>query len=794
MTALARILAVGFLSAGTLAYELLLVRAFAIEHFHHFAFMAIGVAMLGFGVSGTVIATVRDLSPSRAATWFIAASLLTPVALLMSPILIHRIPLDPTQLPVSVAEIPKLATVYVLAALPFAVGAAAVLLGLTASTRHVGRLYGASLIGSGLGAAAAIGILWLAAPEPALALPAVLAGGGAFAASLTAQRRQQVVLATLLTIGSLAAFRWPPWEFTITPYKELPQVEAYPDAKRTAERNSPVGWVVAVEAPAFRYAPGLSLAYRGAFPPQRALFVDGQIAGAAARWAADTASDAVLDWLPSSAPYSVVPPERVLVIGSGGGTEVWNAVAHGADDVTAVELQPSLLTLSRDLATVPPAWARSRVTWVSGDARNFVARTAARYDLITLAQGGGYGLAAAGVHALNEDFLHTEEAYAHYFRLLTDRGVLAITGWLRTPPRESVRTVLTLAQALHQVSDGPTARQLIVLRSWGTVTVMARPAGFSDREIATLAHWARSRQFDLDWYPGLEAPHSEFNFIDEPILYRAADAAVRGAESAQQFAAAYPFDVTPATDARPYPHHFLRATAVADLLRLETGSWLPFAEWGYLTLLATLAQSAVLAALFLILPVAVRRGRRRGLGPLVLYFGAIGLAYLAAEIAAIQQLGLLLGHPVYAVAVVLSAVLISSGLGSAWSDRWGVARGWAAPLALAGLFIVYAVFLLPLVHQFQSASLPARAMVAFAALAPVAFLMGFPFPLGLRGFQPEPDRLAWAWAANGFSSVIAAPLAALVALDAGSPALFLVAAAGYAVAALVWRIEGSRPG
>lgn len=242
------------------------------------------------------------------------------------------------------------------------------------------------------------------------------------------------------------------------------------------------------------------------------------------------------------------------------------------------------------------------------------------------------------------------------------------------------------------------------------------------------------------------------------------------------------------SDARPYPHHFLRPSSIGTFLTSSRGTWLPFAEWGYIALVATLIQSIVLAASLTIVPVAVRARRVPSAFSLRLagYFGAIGLAYLAAEIAAIQQLSLLLGHPIYAVAAVLTVFLICSGLGSLWSDRVAVHHGPALLAAAAFLLLIHAAVLLRLVHLFQSFPLPIRVLAGMIEMAPVAFLMGLPFPLGLRTLaRDDTARTAWAWATNGFASVVAAPLAALIALEMGSPAVFLVAAIFYSVAAWI---------
>jgi hypothetical protein len=328
-----------------------------------------------------------------------------------------------------------------------------------------------------------------------------------------------------------------------------------------------------------------------------------------------------------------------------------------------------------------------------------------------------------------------------------------------------------------------------VARSWGTVTVLVRPTGFSPAEVEALRAWATARSFDLDWYPGITRHEERFNLLEVPVFFEAARAAVAG--DAARFADSYAFNVTPATDLRPYPHHFLRLTSLATLLRSDRGSWLPFAEWGMLALLATLIQSIVLAGVLLVLPVALRAGlsREPGLVRVIVYFAAIGLAYLAAEIAAIQQLGLLLGHPVYAVAAVLAAFLLFSGGGSVWSDRLGEPRVRLVGAALVLALLLYAAALPTLVHALVPAPFIMRGLMALVLLGPLAFLMGMPFPLGIRTVaRGDSRRMAWAWAANGFASVTSAPLAALVALELGASAVLVAAAAAYGVAGgLLWR-------
>lgn len=801
-------LAVALVSAATLAFQVLLVRVFAIEQFHHFAYMAIGVAMLGIGACGAAVALRGRLRADGAERRFALSTIAATASLVTAPMLLDLVSVDPTRLLWDSSQWPRLGLLYLVLALPFGLGALPTLLALAGSPTRPGVIYGASFLGSGLGAIASLVVLTGADPARALGIAGILAGLGAIAGSARRPVGRAVQMGSgAAALAALALFAARPGRLDLLPAKGLTQVEALPEAERLGERPHPAGWLVAVRAPAFRFAPGLSLAYRGTFPAQTAVFVDGDLVGAATAWDEPGATD-LLRWLPASLPYALGPRRRILVLGAGGAPELPLALLSGADAVTAVEVHPEVARL-----TSPDVPESTSLRWVIGDARAHVARDRARYDLISIGAAGGPGTTASGLQALSEDFVHTREAYSQYLARLDGDGVLAVTSWLEVPPRGAVRVVLTAADALRRLDPLAPGRGLVVVRGWGTVTTLVKPDGFSPDQVRALEHWAEERWFDLDWRPGLDRPTQRFNFVDQPTLFEAARAASAGATEAERFAAAFPFRVAPATDRRPYPFHFSRATSLAPPAEWESGAWLPLAEWGYLALLATLAQSASVGALMLAIPALAWWRRKRtgatataphgtangagraggagaagGLGRLVLYFCAIGFGYLAAEIALIQELTLLLGDPIYAVTATLAALLVSSGIGSTVSGRLAPRRGAAATLLLAAVLAGLGFSLLPLVHLLQPLAPAGRVALAAALVAPLGLVMGLPFPLGLRALgRGEPIRASWAWAANGFASVVAAPLAALIALEAGSGALFAAAGAGYVVAAAATR-------
>jgi spermidine synthase len=629
----------------------------------------------------------------------------------------------------------------------------------------------------------AFGVSVIALPERTLCLPPLLAvlGAGFAVATSRASRAQRLV--TVATAGAvMAGWVWPPWHLDVSPHKALPQIEAMPGAERILDGPHPAGWVSAVRSPAFRYAPGLSLGYRGDIPNPTALFVDGELAGVVF----DSDAPELYDWLPSAAAYALGRTPNVLVLGAGGGSEVRSAVHHGAARITAVEGSPGVVGLLRALQDQGLRSNGAPVEWTSSDARSYVARTEERFDLITVQLSGSPGGQAGGLLSLNEDFLHTVDAYRAYLDLLAPGGVLTVNSWLTLPPRRSVRMVLTAGAALRDRGHIP-ERSVLLLRSWATVTLVVKPDGLTERDVAAVRDWAERRQFDVDWYPGMTIPASVFHQLDDAALFDAVRAVADGDAAAHAFADAYPFDVTPVTDARPFPDHFLRPAGLWTVLHAGPGGALPVAELGLVAVIATLAQAVVVGAILLLVPASVASVRRgRGLSvPLTVYFVAIGLGYMLVEIAAIQQLTLLLGQPVYAVTAVLVTVLVCSGAGSIWSDRFEWRRLRWVTFAVAATCVAYAVTLLPLVHVAQPFGLAVRAALALVAIAPAAVLMGMPFPVGLRRLAGDhPVDRAWAWAANGFASVVATPLAMLVALEWGSRVLLLFGAAAYSVASL----------
>ncbi len=818
-------------SAAVLAYQVVLVRAFSIGQWHHFAYMVISIALLGFGASGTLLAALErrkgvpatgGLPPrARQAAWYALSATSFALALPVSFWLTQQVPFDPFLIIWDRRQVFYLGCYYLVLFVPFFAAATAIGLALTSESDRCPRLYAFNLAGSGAGALLAIVLLSVAPVEWALLGVGSLAQGAAVLALLDARllvdRRGRRLLAEgVATMAALTlTYIFRPPAVRLSQYKGLSYALNLPQARVVAERSGPLGRVDVVASPAIREAPGLSLVApaEAVPPPQLGLYVDAESAGAISAFDGDTSKLSYLDWIITAAPYFALPDAsrdlRVCVLGAGGGSGVLLALRHGARQVDAVELDPNVLNLLRGrLRSFTGAlYDRPEVRIHRAEARAFVQAANETWDVIDLSLVDSFAASAAGVGAVGESYLYTVEAFEAFLRHLRPGGLLAVTRWVRMPPRDELKLFATAVAALERMGLNP-AERLVLVRSWAAATLLVKTEPFREPELGALRHWAEERLFDTSYFPGVAADqHNRFNVLERDYYFEAASAFLAQGPRREHFFHDYAFYLRPATDDRPYFFHFFRWRALPLMLNTVGRSWIPFVEWGYLILVATLVQAALLGVLLIVLPLALLPHRvtpreatsspplsdQTARLPILVYFLALGLGYLFVEMALIQRLVFFLANPIYAVAAVLAGLLLVSGLGSAWAARQltkgsSVARlACFAAIAVAVTAIAYAFALHAALTPLLGWPLVARMAVALAIMVPLT-AMGVPFPLALRQVgQTRAELLPWAWAINGCASVVAGPLATLLALGAGLPAVLLAASACYVAAALVAR-------
>ena len=795
-------LAVSAVSAAALGYEIVLMRLFSIVQWHHYAAMIISLALLGIGASGSALALARRRFEARFAAALPAAAALFGVAAVAGFALAQRVPFNPLELAWDARQPAYLALVYLLLAVPFFFAGGFVGIALYHFKERAGRIYRFDLIGAGLGASGAMALLFVLSPSDCLRL---VAGLGLFAAALACldavagQPRRTAVLFAALAVALPLAVPASWLAPRPSPYKGLSQALRLPGAAVAAERTSPLGLVTAVESPEapFRHAPGLSLNTTATPPEQVAVFTDGGALSPITRFDGDLGKLAYLGFQTRVLPYHLADRPAVLVLDAGGGAGVLRALYHGARRVDAVEINPQVVGLVRgryaDFAG--DIYRRDDVRVHVADARAFVAGAATRYDVIALALAGG----AAATRAPGANTRYTVEAIAEALGRLEPGGVLALTRPLELPPRGTLKLAATAIAALERLGVADPGRRLALIRGWDSATLVIKNGALTAADAAAVRSFCAARSFDVAYLPGMRATEANrYNILREPYLFAGMTALLGAARG--EYMRAYKFHIEPATDDRPDFERFFKWRTLPELLDLRGRGGNALIEWGYLILAATLAQAAAASLLLILAPLgALPRARRGGEGArAALYFLALGLAFLFIEIAFIQRFTLFLGHPLYAVAVVLSAFLVFAGLGSGVSrrlmDRLTAERAiGAAVLGVTVVALVYQVALPPLFDTLRPAPTAAKVAAAAALVAPLAFCMGMPFPLGLARLAARaPGLIPWAWAINGCASVIGAVLAALLAVHFGFAAVVALAVVLYLVAAAVV-IRPARP-
>jgi hypothetical protein len=790
-------LGLGLLSAAALAFEVTLTRLFSVTQWYHFAFLAVSVALLGYGASGTALSLAPRWAEPPTTRRTSILSVLFALGVVGAYLCLDHLPFDSYRIAWQRIQLLYLVVYYLALTVPFFCAGLVTGLLLVAHAGHANRLYAANLLGSALGGLLPLLILPFAGEGAVL----VIAGLGLVAAlafqvpapdrrAAPFPRRSVPAAALLLAACSLllllAGWLPPPFQIRLSPYKSLSQILRFPDAEIVRQDWNAFSRVDRVASAAIRSAPGLSLSYPGELPDEDGLFVDGDDLSAVLRPAAPggaqaSSLQAFTGFLPVALAYQLRPGGRALVLGPRGGLDVWVALGQGAGSVVAVESNPQVIDAAGG------AYRQPGVQVVAEQGRSYARRSAGTFDVVHLALTDGYRPVTSGAYSLGERYDLTVEAFADYWARLAPGGLLLVERWLQLPPSETLRAGAVAVEALRRAGVDDPAAQLVVLRDWQVGLILVKNGAWTPAELATVREFCRVRSLDLVAMPGLaEADANRYNVLDEPLYYRAFRQLL--ADPRTLYATAT-YEVRPPTDDRPFFFHFFRWGQTRSVLQQLGRTWQPWGGSGYFVLVALLAVAAVTSAALILLPLALARAGERPLrgprGRTLGYFGLLGLGFLFVEIPLIQRFILFLGQPVYAFTAVAAALLFFSGLGSAAAPRLSVRR--TLPLLVVAI-LIYPLGLPLLFRALLGAPLAVRLLATAFSLAPLGFLMGTPFPGGLAWLRRRaPGLVPWAWAVNGCTSVLASVLAAMLALSAGFSWVLAGAALAYGAAWLVLR-------
>lgn len=763
-------------SFASLLLELSLTRLFSVVLFYHFAFLAVSVALLGLGAGG-VFAYLRRPWLER----WTAGQLGTRLCLLNALVIVAALWVVlhvPVSLGLDGHNFLRLTALYLACAVPFFFTGLLFAVVFAREASRVGLLYGADLMG---GAAACLAVVpalnWLGGPNAVLFAAFVMAGSALAwnSPSIDAKWRRRTLIVMGLLVVLIAAN-----------YSGLLFDVVY--AK---------GWRQDLKLRLFAKWNSLSRVEVKQVGDSKYVVIDSDATTAIMNvdphaWHGTVWQHNLMAAAP--AVTNVLRPHGAYaIIGPGGGVDVVRAVANGSQRVIGIEINPIIantIMRGRFADYAYHLYEIPEVTIHVSDGRSWLRASHEQFDVVQMTLVDTWASTAAGAFALSENNLYTREAFREYFQHLKPDGILAITRWEFRRPREALRVVAEAIDALHSLGVAQPAANFIVVsdgkldEDGRPVTVLARKTPFtSDEEAALMRHLDENSNLALLYSPSHPQPNP---FAD---LIRSNDPAT--------FATTYAYDVTPVDDNAPF---FFFTLKTGDMLRDVIAGRGRGMDWrinlGVLVLGILLAISIIAVLLFLVLPLAIRSSANAAPSPIgviaVLYFVAIGLGYIMTEITFIQRFVLFLGHPTYALTVVVFLMLLSSGAGSLAARRWNIGRS----RLLIALTVVAAVlleyrFLLPglLANQVGLAFVLKLAISAFL-LVPLGFFMGMPFPAGLmalsaRSSGTQDNGIEWAWAMNAASSVLGSVLAMVVAIHYGLNTTLMAAMTAYVLAGLI---------
>ena len=788
------------LSVSIIAYQLLLIHIFSITQWYHFAFMVISVALLGFGAAGSFIALFKNRLIANA-TRLIPFSMLISGLLQSSAIFLSQLPFarfDSYLIFSDYSQFINLIITYLIFFLPFFFGAISIGLSFIIFIDQIGKLYFSNLIGSGLGGITALILYSFFLPEEISSLISLLPIISAlilFPKNYMGIHHSVERIFTLIFILSIAVsflFFINPFTLKKSEFKSISKTLNLIDAKVVFTKNSPYGLIEVVSSPVLRYSQGLSLAYQKEVPQSKAIFLNGDWFGSVAK--SNNNKNNFLHYTTTALPYAMKEKESVLILNAGSGIETAQAISYNANRINAVEQNSIIISLMKnDFAEDSDSlYHHKNLTIGNIDSRTFLQADTNKYDLITLPYTNSFG-GGVGLYALQEQYLLTVDSFEEMFDHLNSEGVISVSSWIDYPFRNPLKILSTIVEMLNKKKISDYKNHITAVKSWGTITFVVKRSPLNSEEIVKIRSFSDSLMFDPIILPHIsESERIKYNSMQDEKFFEYIDEILSGHRS--RFYDEYDFNIKPANDDQPYFSQFLKWKSLSYLKDIYGIRNAPFLEIGYLLVIITFIQIIIFALVLIILPLfktdlSQRDGFQKGNGKLktFLYFGAIGLGYMFVEIIFIQRFILYFGNIIYSAAAVISSMLICSGVGSYLSSKIkGSKRNLIFICGSIFTFLISYKFLLtPILQSTIGFEFFLKAVIAFLLIAVLSFLMGMPFPIGLKIISTGNKTLvAWAFGINGCMSVASSILVVVVAVEFGFALVMLIAALSYLTAAI----------
>ncbi len=753
-------------SIATLLLEISLTRIFSVAQWYHFAFMVISIAFLGFGAAGTFLFIKNSLLEKDYERNLLLFSGIFSIAILGCFMLTQKIPFDPFQLAWDWQQIFYISFYYLLLGIPFFFSGVCISMILAKVPERVGKVYFFNLVGSGLGCGLVILGFSFLEGEGMIVLSSLLGFLSTLAFTLSYSKKVSIYLALGFFILLLALSNSNFLEIKISPYKSLPSLLNYPNSEILLTRWNSFSRVDVVKSSGVRYAPGLSYQYLETLPKQLGITIDGNSLDAITKFEPEKLK--FLDFLPNSLAYEFKENPKVLIIEPKGGLDVLLAWYKNSSLIEVSEPNPLLVEILKNefKAFSGNLYGNEKVRVEVEEGRSLIRRKG-KYDLIVISLGGDVVKSSTGIYGLNENYLFTSEGVQDFYDHLSEDGFLVVTRWIQHPPRDGIRAVSLAEDALEKKGENA-ADSLVVIRSYVTLTLFLKKGKISPEEIGKIKEFAQARKFDLVYYPGISPQEVNLHHkFPEPYFYQLTQEILLG--NKRKLYSEYLLDISPVSDERPYFFSYFKWDKLPELYDSMGKKWEPFLEGGFLVW-AVFVQALILSLALILLPLGFLKKiekKSRGRSFILGYFFCLGLGYMLVEISLIQKFILFLGQPVFSISITIFSLLVFSGLGSLFSEKLKVKSiGRIIPL-LGSLILLYLLLLPLLFNHFLSKSFGERIFLSVLLLMPLGFLMGIPFPLGIKSMKKNRELVPWAFSVNTVASVLGSIAAIILALQLG---------------------------
>lgn len=761
------------ISSIVISNQIALIQLFSYQQWYHFASVIISMAMIGFGVSGLIIPILKNKfkdNPDVVVNWILVfGSVSSTLSLLINQKIIGSF--DSFLIFFDVGEAIKFLIVIINFTLNFTLLALVIGIFFSYYSDLINKLYFWNLSGSAFGGLVVIILLWFLLPQQILVLNGLLIS--IIVLLQVSKSYSKNLFLKLFIFASLIlnfVFLIVPIELKPSQFKSISRFKNYPDSKIEYQKNSPYGLIEKVSSKIFRASPGLSLNYTGEIPQVNFILINGEVAGYELKSSLNTD----YSFLESSTlylPFYLREFKDVLILNASGGIEVFRSLNGNVQSVNVTELNPVLMEFIKNQFD---DLKHPEIKFHKTDPRLFIESSNQKFDLIYYPVTETAGI-TSGLFAIQEKFLLTKESFQKIYERLNNDGYFSISCYIDNPPRTFLK-ILNLFLSINSLSGQHLLKnQLIAINNWNTITFILKKGKFDEREIHSVKNFCQNNQFDFFINPESKTITSEYNSVIDKHAMELVSSLINGeSENLKN----YLFNLSVPDDNKPYFSNFIKPGNFKFYLDQLSLRSLTYSELGYFLIWISFFFIVILSVTLLVSGFRIIQIQTFLKLDILFYFGLIGLAYMIVELSLIQKFTLIFSADVLSITFVITVLLISSGLGSLFSSKLIEAK--STQILICVLIFLFGfsliIFFNTSIKFLLSLSSSLKFIVSAILIFPLGFMMGMPFPFGIKLFSNFDNKsVPFAWAVNGSFSVLGSLGAILLLLNFGYSTTSLIA-------------------